>query len=130
MPRPPRPNANIAANLLRVSALITVVVYFLYSDRYLFEGVAAAFTIVMLVGAAWLISKGYRWVRWVLLVLFLIGLPFVIIAIPAIFKQKIILGWVNIIRNLMQLMAVILLFIPYKQPETELAQLNDIDLPA
>jgi hypothetical protein len=128
MHRPLYPNAKIAANLLRLSALIAVVVYFLYSDRYLFDGIAAALGIVILVGAAWLIGKGYRWVRWVLLVLFLIGLPFDIIAIPAIFKQKIIAGYANLIQNAIQLIVVVLLFIPYKQPDAVLTE-DETDTP-
>ncbi len=72
-------------------------------------------TVFLLIGAAHLIQKGNAWIRWVLLVLILIVLPLHISATLMLFKHNLPYRWYFVLQDVIQLIALILLFVPYKQ---------------
>jgi hypothetical protein len=117
------PNAGIAANLYRASAAVTIINYFLIRNDKVIPRTESAsilfFTVLIIIGIAYLINKGYSWIRWVLLVLFAIDLPFIVIGIPSLFTPNILSGCCLLLINLLQLLAAILLFVPYKIPVSE-----------
>src|SRR6185437_2310254 len=109
------PNAFKASNLLRISALLCLIDYFLLSDhRSVFDDRVLLLTVGLLIGVAFLIRRGYKWVKWVLLVLFFPGIVIAAISLPLIFKSSVIDGWISVLQNIIQTVALILLFIPYK----------------
>jgi hypothetical protein len=109
------PNANKSSNLLRLSALLTLVAYFLFSDRKSSPVmIATLITISLLIGAAYLIRRSNNWVRWVLLVLFILGVSLDVFLIPSEFKLGLANGCFAILQDIIQLVVVLLLFIPYK----------------
>ncbi len=126
------PNANKSSNLLRLSALLTLVAYFLFSviritniliHTRLFiiiarksspVMIATLITISLLIGAAYLIRRSNNWVRWVLLVLFILGVSLDVFLIPSEFKLGLANGCFAILQDIIQLVVVLLLFIPYK----------------
>ena len=101
------PNLIIASNLYRLSALISVVAYFVVDPK---PGVIAeALTIVLIIGVAHLIRRGHKWVKWTLLILEIIYLPFYIISIFTS-SYSITLELLGAIVNLTQLAALVYLF--------------------
>jgi hypothetical protein len=110
------PNAIKASNLLRLSALICLISYLLWNDHKSFlEAEVVLLTIVLLIVSAYLIRKGYAWTRWALLLIFFIpGIILIIIAFPFLFKQGLIDGSISLLQVVIQTIAVILLFIPFK----------------
>jgi hypothetical protein len=109
------PNAVKSANLLRLSILIYLISYwFSRNSNSIFDAEAMLLTIVILLVSAYLVRRGYSWVRWMLLVLLIPGIVLAIIAIPFLFKPGLIYGYVAVIQGIIQAIAVIILFIPYK----------------
>ena len=108
------PNLIIASNLYRLSALISAIAYFVVKPR---PGILEeVLTLVLIIGVAHLIRKGYKWVKWVMLIIEIIFLPFYIISIFTV-KFPIALELVGAAINLLQLVALVHVFLPYKEPE-------------
>jgi hypothetical protein len=111
------PNANKSSNLLRLSAVLTVIGYLLFSNRGSFDMYTTLITIILLIGAAYLVRTGYSWVRWVLLVLTLIGFVATAIALPALLKLALTNTlYLSLLQFVIQTIAVIMLFVPYQIP--------------
>jgi hypothetical protein len=113
-------NANKASNLLRLSALLTVISYFLFSDRKSLYVMAAVFiTIFLLIGSAYLIRKGNNWVKWPLSVWAILAIGIDVIAIPNAFKLSIANGLFAILQDLIMCITIVLLFLPYKPAQDD-----------
>ena len=68
-------------------------------------------TIVVLAVLYFLIAFGRQnWARWLLLVLFVIGLPFVVLSYPALFSRAPVQGVVSLLQTVMQILALYLVF--------------------
>jgi drug/metabolite transporter (DMT)-like permease len=111
------PNAIKSSNLLRLSALLVVVDYLVQIKFYEKEpfGFVRFFAIVILLGVAFALRKKQLWIRWPLLILILIGiLGIIFTAFTSIgAKQKAYIWCIEILQDIIQLTAAILLFIPY-----------------
>jgi hypothetical protein len=109
-------NAIISSYLIRLSALLTLIGYFLFTDHNsIIIMIAILITIFLLIGSAHLIQRGNTWVRWLLLALFLLGLVADTIAIPALLKRSLFQGGFVLLQDVIQLIALVLLFVPYQQ---------------
>lgn len=118
MTRPIHPNAIKSSNLLRLSALLILIGYYLFDDRVsLITMLGALISICVITIAAYLVRNGYNWVRWFLLITKMLD---VIFFIPATF-YKLNVSELNMyaitLIHLIQILAVVLLFIPYHIPE-------------
>jgi len=114
---PMHPNANKSSNLLRLSAVLTVVGYFLFSNRGSMDMDATLLSIILLMGAAYLVRNGYSWVRWALLALLLLSIAAAAVALPVLLKSKLSNAlYLSLAQLVVQGVAVILLFIPYQIP--------------
>lgn len=118
MTRPIHPNAIKSSNLLRLSALLILISYYLFDDRVsLITMLGALISICVITIAAYLVRNGYNWVRWFLLITKMLD---VIFFIPATF-YKLNVSELNMyaitLIHLIQILAVVLLFIPYHIPE-------------
>ena len=81
MTKPIHPNAIKASNLLRLSALLTLISYYLFDDRASLVTMLGALTgICIITIAAYLIRKGYNWVRWFILITKMLDVIFYITA--------------------------------------------------
>ncbi|RYY37954.1 MAG: hypothetical protein EOP46_00625 [Sphingobacteriaceae bacterium] len=104
-------NAIKASNLVRLSALLSAISYFVANDGAVIENIL---TIGILLLIAYLIRKKYSWVKWLLLVLTVIGSILTIIALPIIFDENIYSGMLTVVMSILQLLATVLLFLPPK----------------
>ncbi|HBD26969.1 hypothetical protein [Flavobacterium sp.] len=80
----------------------------------------AIFTLAFVFGLAFLIRLGLPWVKYLLLVLFLIGLIGISFMIKN-FEKNPIVGLINIAQTILQICSIILLF---KIPKTDSADIN------
>jgi len=110
-------NLIIASHLYRASAFLSVFAYFMFQPRpgLLAEFFGLAFIILI----AHLVRKGFNWVRWVLLVITIIFIPFLVIILWDLFKENVFFGFTSLGINLLQILAVVYLFLPYKQPDLD-----------
>ncbi|HEY2581337.1 MAG TPA: hypothetical protein VGI43_06005 [Mucilaginibacter sp.] len=117
------PNAYRSSNLFRLSALLGLLGYLLLDDqKSVLDSGVISFSIALLIGSAYLVRKGYNWIRWAWAILFIPGILLQIIALSAIFKASLLEGCFSILQSIVQTVAVILLFIPYKILQDELAE--------
>lgn len=105
------PNHKKAANLIYTSAALGVINAFLSPEIFNnnFAIVVAVFTLGIITGIGYLVSKGNDWIKYVLLVLMIfgvIGIPFIILNI----LNNPIVGVVNISQTILQIYAIVLLF--------------------
>jgi hypothetical protein len=110
------PNHKKAANVIYLSAGLSFINVILSPETLnnSFGIIIAIFTLGIIIGIGYLVSKGNDWIKYVLLVLMifgLIGIPFIIMNIV----NNPIVGIVNIIQTALQIYAIVLLF---KVPKT------------
>ena len=110
-------NLIIASNLYRASAFLSAFAYFMYKPRP--DWFVAFFSVAIIILIARLIRKGFNWVRWVLLVLTTIFTSFFALALREILKENIYSGLTSLGINLLQILAVIYLFFPYKKTDLD-----------
>lgn len=109
------PNLVIASNLYRASAFLSAIDYFIYEPR---SGFLVVFlTLVVLILISRVIRKGFKWVKWALLVISGISMPFVVIGLSGLFRNHILYGVVSVVINLLQILAVVYLFRPFEEAE-------------
>ena len=105
-------NLIVASNLVRASAFINAATYFIVKPR---PGIIIEFlTLALTILIARLIRKGYKWTRWVLLSLSIISVPLYIISL-FVLKTNMLSELPNIAICLVETVAVIYLFLPYKE---------------
>ena len=123
MTKPVERNILIASNLTLISAALGVINFLILGSFTSFAyDFTAFFAIAFIALLAFLIRQGYKWVKWLLVILFLTGLPFLVPQLPIIFKQSFLAGMINILQSILQLASIILLFIKTKvdtQPTLE-----------
>ena len=103
--------------MLRLSAVLTVIGYLLFSNRGSLDMDVTLVSIILLMGAAYLVRGGYSWIRWVLLVLLLLSFSATAIALPVLLKSKLTNAlYLSLAQLVVQSVAVILLFVPYQIP--------------
>jgi lysylphosphatidylglycerol synthetase-like protein (DUF2156 family) len=109
--------ATVASNLIRVSAVLYLVYYYLNGGRSATFNLALATCIALglLLIIALFIRQGYKWAKWVLLVLLILAIPPDAINLPSTFKANIYAGCIAIIIDLLQIAALVLLFKPDKE---------------
>ncbi|WEA00301.1 hypothetical protein [Mucilaginibacter sp. SJ] len=109
--------ANIASTLIRVSAVLYLVYYYLNGGRSASFQIALATCIALgiLLLLAFFIRTGYKWAKWVLLLLLILTITPDAINLPATFKANIYAGCIAIVIDLLQISALVLLFIPDKE---------------
>jgi hypothetical protein len=110
------PNHKKAANVIYLSAGLGIINAILSPEAFYnsFSIIVASLTLGIIIGIGYLVSKGNDWIKYVLLVLMIIGLigiPFLIMNIV----NNPIVGVINIIQTALQIYAIILLF---KVPKT------------
>ncbi|SDM16461.1 hypothetical protein [Chryseobacterium taihuense] len=79
----------------------------------------AVISVAFVFGIGYLISKGTEWIKYLLLILFimgLIGLPYIIINL----KNEPIVGVINIVQTVLQIWTLVLLFVIPKDKKIEL----------
>lgn len=109
--------ATVASNLIRVSAVLYLVYYYLNGGRSASFNLALATCIALglLLIVALFIRQGYKWAKWVLLGLLILTLTPDIISLPFTFRSNIYAGCIAIIIDLLQIAALVLLFKPDKE---------------
>lgn len=109
--------ANIASTLIRVSAVLYLVYYYLSGARSASYNVALATCIALgiLLLLALFIRKGHQWAKWVLLLLLILTITPDAVNLLATFKANVYAGCIAIIIDLLQISALVLLFLPNKE---------------
>ncbi|WP_259067245.1 hypothetical protein HDF24_11645 [Mucilaginibacter sp. X4EP1] len=117
------PNANKSSNLLRLSALLTVIGFFIFSNQGSFDKELTILSIVLLMGAAYFVRAGNTWIRWMMLAMLLLSIVATAIALPVLLKSKLTNAFYwSLLQLVVQAIAVILLFVPYQIPVEELEE--------
>jgi len=109
--------ANVASTLIRVSAVLYLVYYYLNEGGSASYKVALATCIALgiLLLLALFIRKGHQWAKWVLLLLLMLTITPDVIRVPLTFKTNIFAGLIAIIIDLLQISSLVLLFMPDKE---------------
>lgn len=109
--------ANVASNLIRVSAVLYLVYYYLNGGRSASFNLALATCIALgiLLVLALFIRQGHKWAKWVLLGLLILTITPDLISLPFTFRTNIYAGFIAIIIDLLQIAALVLLFKPDKK---------------
>ncbi|XHR95886.1 hypothetical protein ACFJIV_04095 [Mucilaginibacter sp. UC70_90] len=109
--------ANAGSTLIRISAVLYWVYYYLSGARSASFNIALATCIALgiLLLLALFIRTGYKWAKWVLLLLLILTITPDAINLPATFKANIYAGCIAIVIDLLQISALVLLFIPDKE---------------
>jgi uncharacterized membrane protein len=119
--------------LMWLSLLLGVVVAWLDWDRIISEAQEAAgampiavqtvsiftivITIAVMLGLVFLIARvRQNWARWVFAVLFVLGLPFVVLKLPADLSANPTAGALSVVQLVMQVTALVLIFVPSARP--------------
>ena len=133
-------NYKHASILIRISALLGLVNYTLdciTNQKGTFGEFITVFLILaFLILISTFVRKGYQWVKWLLLVLTLTGIGFDAMTgfqVEVIaFKSSIISGIICVSQNILQLIAVILVFVSPKRAmigsEGNLEPINSLDI--
>ena len=109
-------NYRKASALIFISAGLGVINLAMVPEVFssAFTILVAAFTLLLIAGLGLLARQGYSWVKYLLLVMFVLGLFGIKHMIVNIFLTSIV-GIINIVQTILQLMALVLLFkIPTK----------------
>jgi multisubunit Na+/H+ antiporter MnhE subunit len=116
MALPSQSKANAASNLIRVSAVLYLVYYYLNGGKSSSFNVALAtciaLGILLLLGL--FIRQGHKWAKWVLLLLLISTITPDAINLPSTFKANVYAGCIAIIIDLLQIGSLVLLFMPDK----------------
>ncbi|MFS2188340.1 hypothetical protein ACCC92_16800 [Mucilaginibacter sp. Mucisp84] len=109
--------ANAASTLIRVSAVLYLVYYYLNGARSASYNVALATCIALgiLLLLALFIRKGHQWAKWVLLLLLILTITPDAVNLPSTFRANVYAGCIAIIIDLLQISALVLLFLPDKE---------------
>lgn len=103
-----------ASNLIRASAVLSLAYYYLIGETQGATPTVVAMCIVLgiLMFLAMFIRAGHAWPKWVLLVLLIVTIIPDIIGLPDSIKSNLYAGLVAILIDLIQITALVLLFIP------------------
>jgi ABC-type sulfate transport system permease subunit len=106
-----------ASNLLRISALMIAVSYFISPPQTHFElmMISVFINMVIAIVLAYFARKGYQRPKWILLTLLVINLPFSVVGVTALVKQGLLYAVLSQSVNIIQVVALILLFLPAKK---------------
>ena len=117
-----------ASNLILVSAALGLINYLLSGGFTVSaESGIALFAILVLFVTALLVRKGFVWAKWVYSVLVILGLLVTILVIlPDGLHLKSLSDYISDLQLIIQVIAVIILFIPSKQPPIDASVQSDI----
>jgi len=114
------PNYKKSADLIYISATLGIG-NLIWTYDILNSGIKifiAVISLAFIFGIGYLVSKGTEWIKYVLLILLilgLIGLPLIIINL----KNEPIIGVINIVQTVLQIWALVLLFVIPKDGKIE-----------
>jgi hypothetical protein len=121
------PNFRKASNLILVSAGLGVINYLLIGSFTAFLQLTVVFlSLTFLFVTALLIRQGFNWAKWVYSILVVVGLFAMFNPIPAFFKANTLAACISGLQCVVQVLAVIVLFMPSKQPLIEASTESDI----
>ncbi len=105
------PNFIKSSNLIFISFGVGLISLFLTRDQLITgeQKTVVALTMLFILGLGFLVRQGHGWVKYLLLVLTLLGLIGMLMIIPSL-MQKPINGLISIIQTVLQVWAMILLF--------------------
>ena len=106
------PNYLIAARLISISLLLGIL-NSIFSNKVelIEEYIVIIFTVLFVLVIAYLVRKGINFMKYILLFLFIVGTFFSIPFLPLLIELKPIDGFVYIIQSILQLVAIIFLFL-------------------
>ncbi|MBS1529450.1 MAG: hypothetical protein JSU01_04010 [Bacteroidetes bacterium] len=106
-----------ASNLLRLSAVLIAVAYFVspMDTHFEFVMVGAIISMVITIALAYFVRKGYEAAKWILLALLTINLTFSVLGARELLKFGRVYAVISQSINLVQIVALILLFLPAKK---------------
>jgi hypothetical protein len=111
------PNFVKASNLILLGGAMGIGIYFFNgSSLELFQLAIFALVILFILVTALLIRQGYVWAKWVFTILTVLLWTTLYHAIPQAFNKNSLVGWLTVLQNLLDLVAIVLLFLPTKQP--------------
>ena len=109
-----KPNFIKASNLIFISSLLGVIGFFLRSQMSTYEIIIGIISVCFVAGIALLIRKGYQWMKWVMLILTVLGVAATVMVLPVIMRQKLIIAINSSLQTILQIIATILMFLPKK----------------
>ena len=121
-----RLNVKIASGLPLLYSLLIVIDYYFDNELHSNFGILLViFTIIIFIGIAYWITKGYKLIRWILLIITLLEIPFTINNFPVNFKINITRGYISVVEYLIQIIICVLLFIPNKSNLNQQTQISE-----
>jgi hypothetical protein len=110
-----------ASNLIRVSAVLSLAYYYLIGSTQGEAPTVIAMCIILgiLMFLAMFIRAGHKWPKWVLLVLLIATIIPDVISLPSTIKNNLSAGLMAILIDVVQITALVLLFIPAKDPAVD-----------
>ena len=106
-----------ASNLILIGGAMGVGIYFFNgSSIELFQLAVFTLVILLIVVVALLIRQGYLWAKWVYTILTVLSWATLYSSVPQAFNKNLVVGWLMVLQNLLDLCALIVLFLPSKQP--------------
>ncbi|MEO3404600.1 hypothetical protein AAFN85_11905 [Mucilaginibacter sp. CAU 1740] len=111
-----------ASNLIRASAVLSLAYYYLIGSTQGEAPTVIAMCVILgiLMFLAMFIRAGHKWPKWVLLVLLIATIIPDVISLPSTIKYNLSAGLMAILIDVVQITALVLLFIPAKNdPEPE-----------
>lgn len=117
--------ANLVSNLIRASAVLYLVDYYLVGGggTTYYAAIVMCIALSILMVLAMFVRKGYKWAKWILLGLLILTVTPDAINLPSAFEANIYAGCIAIVIDLLQIGALVLLFMPDKEePVAERAE--------
>ncbi|UOE48048.1 hypothetical protein MTO98_26915 [Mucilaginibacter sp. SMC90] len=113
----PQSKASAASTLIRISAVLYLVYYYLNGGGAASFNFAIATCIALgiLLILALFIRQGHKWAKWVLLLLLILTITPDLLSLPSTFKTNIYAGFIVIIIDVLQISSLVLLFMPDKE---------------
>ncbi|WP_413666451.1 hypothetical protein ACEN9X_18110 [Mucilaginibacter sp. Mucisp86] len=109
--------ANLASNFIRASAVLYLVDYYLVGGgaTTYYAAIVMCIALSILMMLALFVRKGYKWAKWVLLLLLILTITPDVVNLQSTFKANVYAGCIAVIIDLLQISALVLLFTPDKE---------------
>lgn len=100
------PDYKKAANIWYISVSLGLINFFIIDPRGIFSGIL---TLLILFGLGYSISKGYDWMKYLLLVIMIIGLLIILLTFSFYTSHPVVII-INILQTILQIWVLIILF--------------------
>lgn len=113
------PNFIKASNLILFTGCLAIIQFLLVGQFTSLTIFGILFGVVIIVVLGYLARQGYEWLKWVYIVLFVLGLKSLIVILPLLLKSNRSAAGIYVLHIIFQGLVVLFLFKVPKQPVRE-----------